>query len=286
MGIYEQITDQIIAGLDTAAGEWVCPWRREACATAVLPVNAVTGKRYRGANVLMLWATGLDRGYSSPVWATYKQWSSLGAQVRKGETSTQIAFMDRVQKSQVDTSGEETETSFVVAKAYFVFNSAQVDGWAAPADAVTSVIAGADRHTAADAFLKSQNVPISFGGSKAFYRVDKDEIVMPAFCQFHDAAGFYSTWSHELAHATGHASRLDRQFGRRFGDDAYAVEELVAEISAAFTCAHLGINNAPLQNNIEYLADWLRILKSDKRAIFTAASKAQAATDWLVAHAA
>jgi len=170
----------------------------------------------------------------------------------------------------------------LVPYCFTVFNASQVDGWEAPA--------GMPRDTPeaiadADAFFAALGADVRYGGNKAGYAPVQDFITLPALAQFSTAVDFYATSAHEHAHWTGHASRLGRDLSNRFGDDRYAAEELVAELSSAMTCAHLGLSAVPRVDHAQYLASWLRVLRADPSALFTVASKAQAATDWLVAHA-
>jgi antirestriction protein ArdC len=285
--IYQTVTDRIVALLEAGAGAWHCPWHDKAGEPAMaMPIN-VTGRAYRGINVPLLWATADAFGYRSPIWGTYKQWQERGAQVRKGEKATMVVFwkkltivVGRDAASDGDDSNEDTRER-LMARGYFVFNSDQVDGFTAKAAKTAADLPESERVANAEGFFAATRATVRHGGNRAYYTTGDDHIQMPEFGQFRDGVSYYATLGHEHVHWTGHKSRCDREFGKRFGDQAYAFEELVAELGAAFLCATLGLANEPRQDHAAYLASWLSVLKADKRAIFTAASKAQAAVDHL-----
>jgi len=253
----------------------------------------VTGKPYRGVNTVVLWATAQAEGYPGAVWATYRQWAELGAQVRKGEQSSPVVFW----KVNGPDEGEDGSTGAgcegggaagedgadgrqprVFARGYSVFNAAQVDGYAAPA---LPALPEPERIGHAEAFFAALGADIRHGGSRACYVPSLDQIRMPPFPVFRDAVAYYATLAHEATHLTGHPSRCNRDLRGRFGEEAYAAEKLVAELGAAFICADLALTPEPRQDHAAYVASWLRVLRGDKRAIFTAAAKAQAAADWM-----
>jgi len=247
----------------------------------VLPVNAVTGKPYRGVNTVVLWVTAQAEGYPSAVWATYRQWAELGAQVRKGEQSSPVVFWkisDKEEGDDVEDGPEDGRRSRMFARGYAVFNAAQVNGYAAPA---LPVLPEAERIGHAEAFFAATDIEVRHGGSRAYYRPSEDRVQMPPFEAFRDAVAYYATLAHETTHATGHPSRCARDLRGRFGEETYAAEELVAELGAAFLCADLALTSEPRPDHAAYVASWLKVLRGDKRAIFTAAAKAQAAADWM-----
>ena len=280
--VYESTTNAIVAAIEEGAGTWSMPSLAEGLA---FPCNPTTGKRYRGGNVVGLWMSAIRNEWTCGGWATYKQWASIGAQVRKGEKGTgALLFMPTVDKHTVeDTRTGDTVTVVAnrrgFARRFVVFNAAQVDGYVpkvAQRDTFDQ-IEGAERFfSAVGARVEHRNE------GRAYYRPGDDLIVLPPFATFEDAGSYYGTSAHEHAHWTGHKSRLDRVYGQRFGDDAYAMEELTAELSAAFTCAVLGISPTPRPDHAAYLSGWLKVLKSDARVLHGIASKAQAATDHLV----
>jgi antirestriction protein ArdC len=277
--IYQQITDKLVAILENGSeGKWHCPWHNRGLS---MPTN-VTGRQYRGINIPILWATAEELGYPTAIWGTYRQWLERGAQVRKGERSTMVVFwkkLDKKPKPGEEIEGDDGKRGYMYARGYFVFNAAQVDNWEAPTP--PAALLESQRITQADAFFQHTRSRVVHGGDRAFYRPSGDEIRMPEFEQFESAIRYYSTLAHEHVHWTGSEPRCNRQFGERFGDEAYAFEELVAELGAAFLCAQLGLDNEPREDHAAYVKSWLKVLQNDKRAIFTAAGKAQAAVDFL-----
>ena len=282
--IYRRITDQIAAAIEAGAGKWRMPWHPGADGAApVLPINAATGKPYRGVNTVVLWATAQAEGYPSAVWATYRQWAELGAQVRKGERASPVVFWKMSDKDEQEDAGgdaaEDGRRSRVFARGYSVFNVAQVDGYAAPA---LLVLPEAERISHAEAFFTAIGADIRHGGNRACYVPCLDQIRMPLFEAFRDPVAYYAILAHEAMHLTGHPTRCPpRDLRGRFGDEAYAAEELIAELGAAFVCADLALTPEPRPDHAAYAASWLKVLRGDKRAIFTAAAKAQAAADWM-----
>jgi antirestriction protein ArdC len=230
-----------------------------------------------------LWAAAHAKGYERGEWTTYQQWQDRGAQVRKGEKATLVVFWKFAHESAETDDGESPKSSrLLFTRGYSVFNAAQVDGYTPKADADTSM---PERIAHAESFFAAIGATVQHGGNRAYYAPDSDHIQMPPFQAFTENVSYYSTLAHEHTHWTAPTARCDRQLGKRFGDNAYAAEELIAELGAAFTCAHLGLSTEPREDHAQYIQSWLRVLKADSRAIFTAASKAQHATDWLIARA-
>ena len=283
--VYTQVTDTIIAAIEAGAGQWDMPWHRHGV-THTRPMNALTGKRYRGVNVLALWGAAEALGFTTGLWGTYRQWQEKGAQVRKGEKSSLVVFFKELAVDETNPETGETERGRrLIAKASYVFNANQVDGFALPEPQAPAN--PAEVLSQVEAYVAATGARVAFGGEGAFYRPLTDTIHMPDRTRFVGSATssatecLYSTLLHELTHWTGIKTRCDREFGKRFGDDAYAMEELVAELGAAFLCADLGIANTPRPDHAAYISHWLTVLKADKKAIFTAASKAAQAVDYL-----
>ena len=283
--VYTQVTDTLIAAIEAGAGNWQMPWHRHGVAHS-RPSNALTGKRYRGVNVLALWAAAEARGFSTGIWGTYKQWQEKGAQVRKGEKSSLVVFFKEMSVNETNPETGETERGRrLIAKASYVFNASQVDGFALPEPETPAnpaeILANVER------YVTATGARVASGGESAFYRPMTDTVHMPDRNRFTGTETssatecYYATLLHELTHWTGVKTRCDREFGKRFDDNAYAMEELVAELGAAFLCADLGISNSPRPDHAAYLSHWLTVLKGDKKAIFTAASKAAQAVDHL-----
>jgi antirestriction protein ArdC len=243
------------------------------------------GIAYRGINVLMLWAAATERGYSAPLWLTYKQAQELGGQVRKGEKGSLVVYANTITKTETDeTTGEDVEREIPFMKGYTVFNAEQVDGLPAHFYAVQQpALDAVARIEKAEAFFAATGAEIQEGGNRACYNVTTDRVQMPPFVSFIEAEAYYATLAHEMTHWTRHPKRLGRDFGRKhWGDEGYAMEELVAELGAAFVCADLALTPAPREEHAAYIGCWLKVLKDDKRAIFSAAAHAQRAADYLI----
>jgi len=286
--VYRSITDHIIAAIDAVPGVFRMPWHWMG-PNSGRPANALTGRLYCGVNVVALWAEARLRRFNSCHWATYRQWREIGAQVRRGERGSTIVFYKEIEiESPPPKDAEEHETRAIrfVARASRVFNATQVDGWQAPAPPPRSQV---EKLENAEAFIRATGADIREQGHHAFYNPGADCIQVPPRASFigtptsSPTESFYSTLSHELTHWTGHPKRLDRDLSGRFGDRAYAAEELVAELGAAFLCADLGITNMPRLDHAQYVASWFMLMREDKGAIFSAASKAAVAADFLAA---
>lgn len=279
ISVYERITQQIIHAIESGTAQYQMPWHSRG-ADSTLPINAVTCKPYRGVNILCLWAQAAEKAYPSHLWATFNQWKELGANVRKGEKATLIVFWkfwrDEEESNEDDGKGNQR----FMARAYFVFNAAQVDDYDLP-EAPT--IPDETRIASAEAFFAATGATIKEQGNRAFYRPSTDEIVMPPFAHFKKSEYFYSTLAHEVLHYSARPERCNRveALSARFGSEAYAMEELIAELGSAFLSADLGLALEPRTDHARYIENWLGVLKTDNRAIFAAAAKAQAAIDWL-----
>ena len=271
--LYQTVTDSIIAALESGVKPWVCPWVRNGAA-AGLPANFSTGTAYSGINIMLLWCSAAKQGFQDERWLTYKQAQELGGQVRKGEHGTTAIFYKTLEKE--DEDGEIEKIPML--KAFTVFNVEQIDGLSI--ESVPQPVAGFDPLPQAEALMTRSGAKITEQGVKAFYRPATDEIVLPERFRFADAANFYATGLHELVHWTGAASRLNREKGNKFGSEAYAFEELIAELGSAFLMADLGITGEVQHES--YIASWLTSLKGDKRYIFKAAAAASKAHRWLM----
>ena len=287
--VYQRITDQIVSELEKGVKPWLKPWNAELAAGRITRPLRGNGVPYRGINVLMLWSAAMEKGYVAAVWLTFKQATELKANVRKGERGSLVVYADKIVRTETDAAtGEEAERAIPFMKGYTVFNVEQIDGlpehfYAKPPARVDAM----QRIDRADGFFASTGAMIRHGGTMAYYNVSQDFVQMPPFECFRDAESYYATLAHETTHWTRHKSRLDRDFGRkRFGDEGYAMEELVAELGSAFLSADLDLTPEVREDHASYIASWIKVLKDDKRAIFTAASHAQRAVDWLHALAA
>jgi antirestriction protein ArdC len=283
--VYARVTDQIINAIEQGVGNWRMPWHTSG-KFAFSPINVSSKKPYSGINTVCLWAAAQAKGYESGEWATYNQWQERGAQVRKGEKATTVVFWKFANNAAETEDGDESPKSgsrLLFTRGYSVFNAAQVDGYEPKADPDVPMLERIER---ADAFFQAIGANVRHGGNRAYYAPDSDHIQMPPFGAFVENVAYYSTLAHEHTHWTSKDNRCDRVLGKRFGDMAYSAEELVAEIGAAFTLAHLGLSTEPREDHAQYINSWLKVLKADKRAIFTAASKAQQAADFMIQRAA
>lgn len=280
--IYARITDDIVRAIEAGVKNYEMPWHERA--GAGLPRNASTGNFYRGINTVALWASGQLRGYALPYWATFLQWQKLGARIRRGEKASVVVFYKREGVPSEDKDAEDVKEPRSILRGSFVFNAEQVEGWSYP---VRTEEDRTEKLQEADSFIESLGAEIHYGSDGAFYNKTFDRIHMPDRRDFIDRGartateGFYSVLLHEHVHWTGHATRLDRILSGRFGDSAYAMEELVAELGAAFLCGELGISVHPRQDHAAYVRSWLIVLRQQKSAIFTAASTATAACRFL-----
>jgi antirestriction protein ArdC len=283
LDVYSRVTNKIVADLERGNLTWLQPWQAGHQAGPVSRPLRAGGKAYRGVNVLMLWAAAMEQGYSCPLWLTYKQAAELGGQVRKGEHGSLVVYADKFTKEGTDDKGAAVEIEIPFMKGYTVFNAEQIDGLPSHFYATVPPLNTAiNRLDTVEQFFAGTKASIQHGGNRAFYSPDRDIVQMPELQSFRDGESYYATLAHEMTHWTRHKSRLNRDLGRkRFADAGYAMEELVAEIGAAFLCADLGITPETRDDHAAYIASWLKVLKDDKRAIFTAASHSQKAADYL-----
>lgn len=283
--VYTRVTDRIISDLERGVLPWMKPWHASHAEDRLpaLPLRH-NGTPYRGVNILLLWGEAVEKGYSRNIWMTYKQAEEYGAHVRKGEHGALVVYADRFTKTEANDKGEEVEREIPFLKGYTVFNVEQIEGL--PARFMEPLAPRDESRTLelieeAETFFSGTGATFRHGGNRAFYAPAADFIQLPLPEAFRDAESYAATKAHELVHWTGHAQRMAREFGKRFGDQAYAFEELVAELGAAFLCADLGVTLEPRADHAAYLGHWLEVLKADKRAIFSAAAHAQRAADFL-----
>lgn len=272
------ITSQIVAKLEAGTRPWIQPWTG---APISRPLRACDTP-YRGINVLWLWMAAEAAGHVSPFWMTYRQAQLLGGQVRKGERGT-VAIFYKSYACEPDADGDRNDRTRRVLKSFTVFNACQIDGLPKrffPEPRLVPPATERDRSLAA--FFAAIPARVRHMGAEAFYSPVADEITMPEPALFDDLDHYRATLAHELSHWTGHESRLARQMASRFGSEAYAMEELVAELSAAMLGAELGLPVAHLDHHASYLASWLKVLKADSRAILTVAAKAEEAASLLL----
>ncbi|WP_296078008.1 zincin-like metallopeptidase domain-containing protein [uncultured Agrobacterium sp.] len=280
--LYAEVTQRIVAELEAGRLPWVQPWDASRCVCS-MPSNAVSGRGYSGINVLILWAAGVEQGFTSQRWLTYRQAEQAGGHVRRGEKGTVICYADRfTPRDEADKAQSEDREARTVAflKRFTVFNLDQCEGLP---EALKSLQVSADPIVAVeavDAIIRASGADVRIGGGEAYYAPAQDYVAVPPQAAFHEPINWYRTALHELGHWTGHTSRLGRDQSGKFGTAAYAREELVAEMASAFACASLGI--VPTVRHADYVGAWLQVLHADEKAIFRAASAASKAADFLL----
>ena len=282
--IYTRITDKIVTDLEQGVRPWLKPWNAEHAAGRITRPLRHNGIPYKGINVIMLWSAAVVKNYSCPLWLTFKQAMELGGNVRRGETGELVVYADRIKRTEIDTRGEECEREIPFLKGYTVFNAEQCEGLPAQysVKAEAPALTPMQGQESVDRFFAATGADIRHGGTRAYYAEGADFVQMPPFETFRDAESYAATLAHELTHWTKHDKRLARDMGRaKWGDEGYAREELVAELGSAFLCADLGITPETREDHAAYIASWLKVLKDDKRFIFSAASHAQRAADYL-----
>jgi antirestriction protein ArdC len=284
-GLYQEITDKIIAELEAGRVPWVQPWRTAAAgAPLAMPKNASTDRRYSGINVLILWGAVIERGFTGQSWVTFRQALALGGNVRKGERGTTVVYADRFvpddeRRRAVETGEDERTIPFL--KRFTVFNTDQCDGL--PDDVANAVLPPPPDVIEPEArtLIAATGADFRIGGTRAFYSPSGDFVQVPPPQAYFEPINWHRTAFHEIGHWTGHPSRLNRDHSDSFGSTSYAREELVAEMAGAFVCASLGI--VPTVRHADYIGSWLEVLREDDRAIVRAASAASKASDFILA---
>ena len=271
--LYQSVTAGIIKNLEVGTVPWTRPWKIARTARgSIMPHNFATGRPYSGINVPILWGRAAEHGYEEHSWLTYQQATTAGGQVRKGEKACTVVFTKKFAFVEED----DTTRKVSMLRQFYVFNVAQIDGLKEPETTPETPEA---REARTEKFIKQTGAQIQHGGNKARFVPSIDIVALPEFNQFRTPQHYYATALHELGHWSGAKHRLDRDLQGRFGTRKYAAEELVAELTAAFLCAHLGIEGE--LRHAEYIASWIELLKHDDQAIFTASSKASQAADYL-----
>ena len=275
--LYASVTDKIIAALEAGTAPWVCPWSKGQ--GSALPANLASSRPYRGINVLLLNMQQMAHGYPLNRWITFQQAKALGGSVRKGEHGTGIVFFKMLERDEA-ANDPGTRKVIPLLRSFTVFNADQVDGLPEALTAIPAPPEGWTPIAAAEEVMARSGATIRHSGDRAFYRPADDLIYMPPREAFPNPSNYYATALHELTHWTGAESRCNRVLSSRLHIEAYAFEELVAEMGAAFLASHCGLPGE-LQH-ASYIASWLTALKNDKRLIFTASSLAQKAADFLL----
>jgi antirestriction protein ArdC len=281
---YDDITNKITTELEDGRVPWVQPWGTpSARAQLAMPKNASTNRTYSGINVLILWGAVIGQGYSGQSWLTFRQALALGGNVRNGERGITVVYADRfvpddARRRAASSGGEARAIPFL--KRFTVFNTDQCDGLPAEIATVAPPPPPGTIEPRVEALIKATGIDFRIGGARAFYVPSDDYVQVPPPAAFFEPINWHRTALHELGHASGHVSRLNRDLSGSFGSRKYAFEELVAEMNAAFCCAALGI--APTVRHADYIGSWLEVLREDNRAIVRAASLASKAADYLL----
>ncbi|MFC5384527.1 ArdC family protein [Aquamicrobium segne] len=282
--LYDEITTKIIAELEAGRVPWVQPWGTSAAKAPLgLPKNAATSRSYSGINVLILWGAVIEHGFPSQGWLTFRQALSLGGNVRKGEHGTTVVYADRFtpedEKRRARETGDEAH-AIPFLKRYTVFNVAQCDGLPDDIARVAPPPPPGLIEPRVEALIRATGIDFRIGGNRAFYVPSQDYVMVPPPQAYFEPINWHRTALHELGHASGHHSRLNRDLSGSFGTRLYSVEEITAELIAAYSCAALDI--VPTVRHADYIGAWLETLREDSRAIVRAASQASKAADWLL----
>lgn len=281
--VYTRVTNRIIEELEQGTRPWLKPWNAEHAAGRITRPLRHNGQAYKGINILMLWASAELSGFVSPFWLTFQQAKELGGHVKKGEHGSPVVYASTFKKTETADDGQETEAEIPFLKEYTVFCADQCEGLPQHFyQMATPPAEKLERIDRAEQFFANTKADIRTGGNRAYYAIEADYVRMPPFETFRDAESHAATLAHELTHWTRHQTRLNREFGRKkWGDEGYAMEELVAELGSAFLCADLQITPEIREDHASYIESWLKVLKDDKRAVFSAASHASKAVDFL-----
>jgi antirestriction protein ArdC len=280
---YSQITEKMICALETGTAPWTRPWKVTGDG---LPVNALTGKPYRGVNALNLSWHALSKGVPDMRYATFKQAVEAGWKVREGSKGIPILKLVPVEKKEKEKREEESSDNpgdLLVPKVYFVFGAPDLEGIPALEEKPKPADWSGQAETIRTRLSTALGVPVGHGGGRAFYARADDRIQMPVEGSFESEEAYLGTLLHEFGHASGHEKRLKRTFGV-FGDPEYAFEELVAEMTSLFVAMSTGISPAEdhFKNHASYVRSWIETLESDKKALVRASKLAQTASDFLI----
>lgn len=281
--IHQQVTDKIIQQLEAGTIPWQRPWNAPDERPFAIPQNYTTGKQYQGINIVLLWFAAMENQFTTDEWGSFKQWQSKKECIRKGEKGSMIVYYDMLER---EVQGELKKVPFI--KKSIVFNRSQLLNYRPEIPYSTELKKNlVDRIEVVDGFIKNTSAIVEHHGNSAFYNRREDKIVLPLPEAFENTAactateGYYSTLLHELTHWTGNEKRINRNLGKSFGDEYYATEELVGELGAAFLCAEFDIAIAEKGNHASYIANWLKVLRDNKKFIFWAASEASKAVEFM-----
>lgn len=276
--VYQQVTDRIAAALEEGTVAWRKPWATGG------PVQLRTGRPYRGVNVFLLELEAALAGHADPRWGTFKAIADAGGRVRKGEKGTRVILWKPVKRRDEDDGGEAEERSYLLLRAYTVFNAGQADGLPPLPASAREHEPHAEAEAALAGYRDRGGPPVAHGGPDAYYHPVDDRVQLPVPEAFWTPADYYAASFHEHAHSTGAESRLARfkAGDGSFGDEPYAREELVAEMAAAMLVGVLGLERSPEETSAAYIAGWLEALRGDRRLVVVAAAQAQKAADLIL----
>ena len=282
--LYDEITAKIISELEAGRIPWVQPWGTAAAkAPLAMPRNAATQRGYSGINVLILWGSVIEHGYCGQSWLTFRQALGLGGNVRKGERGTTVVYADRFtpedERQRATATGEEAH-AIPFLKRFTVFNTDQCDGLPEDVTTVAPPPPPGLIEPQVEALIRATGIDFRIGGNRAFYSPSHDFVQVPPPQAYFEPINWHRTALHELGHASGAPHRLNRDLTGNFGSKKYSFEEIIAEISAAYCCASLGI--APTVRHADYIGSWLEVLREDNRAIVRAASQASKAANFIL----
>lgn len=279
--VCEEITQEIIEELKQGVMPWNKPWTGDS--PVLQAPRRHEGQHYRGINTVILLVKAMNKGFSSPYWMTFKQATALGATIKKGQKSTKIFYASSFEVEEETEQGEQETHKIPYMKVYNVFNADQIEGledkYYYQADNNVIINDDIERIESFESFLEATGANFKHEGHNAFYSPIEDTITLPEFNTFKSSQGYYATAFHELTHWTGHKDRLDRELSMKKA--SYAFEELIAELGAAFLCAYTGIQPNIRDDHAPYISSWIKALEDDPKVLFKAASKAQAALDYI-----
>ena len=281
--LYDRVTSRIVQQLEQGVKPWLKPWNAEHAAGRITRPLRSNGEAYNGINILTLWDAAEAAGYACPIWLTFAQALDLGGNVRKGEKSSRVVYANTFTKTETNDAGDTAQMKIPFLKEYCVFNAEQCDNLPPEFSELKNEPAQlVEKLANVEEFVSHTGATFEPSGDMAAYCIGRDVIKMPRVECFRDAESYHATQLHELAHWTRHESRLNRDFGRkRFGDAGYAMEELVAELASAFLSADLAICPAEREDHAASIGGWIQVLKNDNKAIFTAASYASKACEFM-----
>lgn len=277
--IYDAVNKQILAQLEKGNIPWKMPWKTD------FPINLVSKREYEGFNWWSLMLEQMLHGYKSNVWATFNQISQAEGKVKKDEKSTMVVFwkvLEYQSKTRKDKNGKPAIEKVPLLRYYRVFNLDQTEGITIKAEEYK-----VQKNESAEAIIEhyKKQLPIKYGGNRAYYVPKDDYIRIPNREQFHSEDEFYATNFHEMTHSTGHKTRLNRfgeDYSAHFGSETYSKEELIAEMGSAYLCARTGILPNTVQNTGAYINSWLKALQNDKTLLVSAGGKAQKAVQFIL----